>query len=95
MCLAIDVAHCALYVGEVKTLAEQLNAAFLAKGWTLDRLLAESELEFSRWSLMRKLKGEQKLATDECQKLADVLGVTVAWTPAVLGGGNKSKRRAS
>lgn len=73
----------------MKSLAEQLSAAFKAKGWTLEKLSVESGLDCSRWSLMRKLRGDQRLFTDECQALAQALGVTIAWAPA------ESKRRAS
>lgn len=30
---------------------------------------------------MRKLKGEQKLSTEEAQTLAGVLGCTLVWVP--------------
>lgn len=65
----------------MKTLAEQLLAAMEARGWSFPRLLAESGLKCTRWSLMRKLRGAQKLSTEECQRLAEVLGVTIAWAP--------------
>lgn len=78
----------------MKTLAEQLNTAFRAKGWTLEHLITESGMDLSRWSMMRKLRGSQKLTTEECEKLATVLGVTVAWTPPEPMAA-KAKRRVS
>lgn len=81
MCNALDVAHCALYMWVVPTLSEQLRAAARSKGWTMDKLLRESGLRCVRSSLNRKLNGLQKLSTEECEALASVLGVTVAFTP--------------
>lgn len=66
---------------DVKSLAEQLHAAMVAKGWSVPRLLEESGLECDRTSLHRKLKGEQKLSTEEAQALANALDHTLAWVP--------------
>lgn len=78
---ALDVAHCALYFAEVKSLPEQLRAALEVKGWTIPQLLEASGLDCDRTSLHRKLHGKQKLSTDEAQKLASLLGCTLAWVP--------------
>ena len=65
----------------MKTIAAQLHAAMGAKGWSVPRLLKESRLKCDRSSLHRKLSGTQKLATDEAQQLAEVLGCTLVWVP--------------
>jgi transcriptional regulator with XRE-family HTH domain len=65
----------------MRTLAEQLYAAMTARQWSVAKLLAESGLPCERSSLQRKLHGQQKLSTEECERLAEVLGVTIAWAP--------------
>jgi len=51
------------------------------KGWSVPRLLDESGLDCDRSSLQRKLSGDQKLSTEEAEKLAEVLGCTLVWVP--------------
>ena len=65
----------------VKTIAEQLHAAMESKEWSVPRLLKESGLQCDRSSLQRKLTGAQKLSTDEAERLAHTLGVTLVWVP--------------
>lgn len=77
----LDVAHCALYILGVKTIAEQLHAAMRAKGWSVPRLLSESGLPCDRTSLQRKLRGKQSLDAKEIQALVDALDATVAAVP--------------
>ena len=77
----LDVSQCALYLGKVRTIAQQLHAAMEAKEWSVPRLLKESGLECDRTSLHRKLAGTQKLSTEEAQTLAEVLGCTLVWVP--------------
>lgn len=77
----LDDAQCALYIESVKTIAEQLRAAMKSKGWSVPRLLGESGFDCDRTSLMRKLKGEQKMSTNEAEALARVLGCTLVWVP--------------
>ena len=81
MCKRLDVARSTLYKHSVKTLAEQLLVAFKAKEWSVPELLRRSKLECDRTSLYRKLHGQQKLSTEECERLAEVLGITIAWAP--------------
>jgi hypothetical protein len=78
---ALDVAHCALYMLDVKSLAEQLHDAMSKKGWSVPHLLRESRLACDRSSLQRKLTGEQKLSTEEAQRLAETLECVLAWVP--------------
>jgi hypothetical protein len=66
----------------VKTLAGQLLDALGAKGWSVPELLLRSRLPCDRTSLYRKLHGQQKLSTEECERLAGVLGVTIAFSPS-------------
>lgn len=63
----------------MKTLAQQLHEAMVAKGWSVPDLLRKSRMRFDRTSLLRKLNGDQKLSTDEAQKLARVLGCALVW----------------
>lgn len=65
----------------MRSLPEQLDAAFEATGWSVQALLEKSGLEIERSSLQRKLKGKLRLNTDEAQVLATVLGVTLVWMP--------------
>lgn len=51
------------------------------KRWSIPRLLRESGLKCDRSSLQRKLKGKQKLSTEETEALARTLGCTLAWIP--------------
>ena len=90
MCIRLDVACGTLYKHSVKTLAEQLLAAMTGKGWSVPELLKRSGLTCDRTSLYRKLHGEQKLSTEECEQLAQVLGITIAWAPR-----DERKARAS
>lgn len=78
----LDVAQCTLYLLGVKTIAEQLRGALTARGWSVQKLLDESGLECDRSSLQRKLSGDQKLATDEAERLAEILGCTLVWVPS-------------
>lgn len=71
----------AQYNKRVRSLAEQLFAAMEAKEWSVSKLLDESGLKCDRSSLQRKLHGQQKLSTDECERLAEVLGITIAFAP--------------
>lgn len=52
-----------------------------AKNWTIPQLLKESGLDCDRSSLQRKLTGDQKLATEEAEQLAEALGCTLVWVP--------------
>lgn len=81
MCINLDGAQCTLYMCDVKSLAEQLHDAMLKKGWSVPQLLAASRLKCDRSSLQRKLTGEQKLSTEEAQKLAEILECTLVWVP--------------
>lgn len=65
----------------MKSIAAQIHAAMEAKGWSVPRLLQESGLTCDRSSLQRKLTGAQKLSTEEAERLAEVLGCTLAWVP--------------
>lgn len=65
----------------MKSLIEQLWAAFQAKGWTTAQLLERSKLDCDLSSLNRKMRGRQKTSTEECQALAAALEVTIAWSP--------------
>lgn len=65
----------------VKSLPHQLLDAMHARRWSVPRLLKESGLQCDRTSLLRKLKGEQKLSTDEAERLSQVLDCTLAWVP--------------
>ncbi len=51
------------------------------KRWAVPKLLSESGLQCTRSSLQRKLKGKQKLSTEETEKLARTLGCTLAFLP--------------
>jgi hypothetical protein len=51
------------------------------KRWSIPKLLKESGLGCDRSSLQRKLKGKQKLSTEETEQLARALGCTLAFLP--------------
>jgi len=51
------------------------------RDWSVPQLLRESGLKCDRSSLQRKLKGEQKLSTEEAQKLAEALECPLAYVP--------------
>lgn len=72
---------CTVHVVTVKTLAEQLRVAMLAKKMSVPALLKESGLDCDRTSLQRKLSGDQKLFTEEAEKLAAVLDCTLVFVP--------------
>ena len=52
-----------------------------AREWSVPQLLKASGLKCDRSSLQRKLTGDQKLATEEAERLAEVLGCTLVWVP--------------
>jgi hypothetical protein len=64
----------------MQSIAAQLHAAMVIRGWSVPRLLKESKLRCTRISLYRKLQGQQKLSTGEAEKLARALDVTYAMT---------------
>lgn len=65
----------------MKSIARQLQEAMEAKGWSVPDLLEKSGLNCNRNSLYRKLADKQKLSTEEAQRLAEVLGCTLAYVP--------------
>lgn len=67
---------CTVPCGQVQTLAAQIKAAMVLRGWSVPKLLKESGLKCTRPSLQRKLAGKQKLSTAEAERLACVLDVS-------------------
>jgi hypothetical protein len=63
------------------TLVEQLNAAFVRSKLSVAELLSRTELDLDRSSLHRKLRGELRMNTEEAERIATVLGVTIAFAP--------------
>lgn len=68
----------------MRSITEQLRAAFEKSGMTVVALLEKSRLDIDRTSLAKKLKGEIRLNTDEAQVLATILDVTIVWSPEML-----------
>lgn len=60
---------------------EQLRAAWIASGLTLETLRERAGLEYGAHNLSRKLAGKQVLTTDEAERLADALTLTLLWAP--------------
>lgn len=65
----------------VQKIHEQLLAAYKRTGWTIADLLVRSGIKKDRSSLRRKLIGEQLMSCAEAERLAQVLGVTLAVIP--------------
>lgn len=63
------------------TLVEQLHAAFVRSKLSVAELLSRTELDLDRSSLHRKLRGELRMNTEEAERIATVLGVTIAFAP--------------
>jgi hypothetical protein len=76
------------------TLREQLRAAWIDSGLTLDQLRGRAGLQMSIVSLSRKLSGAQTLSVGECEALAAALGV-VASTPAAPSRKRRERSRAA
>lgn len=64
----------------MQSIAAQLYAAMVLRGWSVAKLLRESKLKTSRPSMSRKLRGKQSLRDEEISKLARALDVTIAFT---------------
>ena len=76
----------------VPSLLDQIRTAREKAGWSVQKLLDESGLEVDRSVLQRKLAGQTPVTTDEAEKLARALGITIAWAPE---GDTKKRNRAS
>jgi transcriptional regulator with XRE-family HTH domain len=69
----------------VRTIVEQIRDAWKSRDWSAKELLERSGLTLDRSTLERKLRGEVAMRTDEAQRLADALGITIAWIAGVDG----------
>ena len=63
----------------MSSLQKQLHQAWVASGLTLDQLSAKAGLHMTKVSMSRKLRGLQKMTTQECEALSKVLRVQVAF----------------
>lgn len=60
---------------------EQLREAWIASGLTLEALRERAGLVYGAHNLSRKLAGKQVLTTDDAERLADALTLTLVWAP--------------
>lgn len=61
----------------MKTLAQQLHEAWIESGLTLAALIEKSGLALDEPNLSRKLRGKQKMRTEEAEALAHALRVEI------------------
>lgn len=64
---------------QMRSLVEQVRAAQVEKGWSVQKLLAKSGLTIDRSSLQRKLCGDVPTTDQELEALARAMRITLIW----------------